>query len=795
MANEVGNKTFGKHFRVKFQKAKTVYEKLWNGSYFSYDSSNSSGSTSIQADQLAGQWYARASGLAPIVDDEEAQSALEKVYQFNVMKVNKGKLGAVNGMQPDGKNDMSAMQSREIWTGVTYGVAATMIHEGTVLLGILQDLKKQASLVTANIGKLKRQISAKETQIEQLKSRKQEVLDNCELEQIKLPTITDPMEIDSSGPSFPTTNFDYSKLSRSHQQDMRPADREKLETEFKNKMDSMTSEIERTAPNLKALDQYEALREKEREVIDEFEAFLDAIRKYPVLNMGSSNATDRSRKGMLLLVDDLPTPNGWEACQKLCQGLRTLALSAQFPTIVSITERTEAEDQGVPGRMIQELELALENGGATKIVFNPLTSKSITKTLTKIWTAEYHSLPPEWLSYISESSEGDLRHAINSLQFYCLSQASDTWNLQKSKKHSRVKVDPSPLFSEILLRIDTMALVGDITKTQASEIRKLVVDKDPVLAETFCNLKHMNDKELAAGLLLLLDPKQRQGLHILHICTEMAPLTKVGSVASHVKNLCCALQRRKNFVEVILPKYKSMDLNQVQGLQEVEADFSSYFGGEWHRNRIWTGILYGIAVTFIEPFHLSGFFDRDLLYGYEDDFERFTYFCRASLDYLLKSGKQPDILHLHNWQTAAVAPLFWDHGSFEYPGLPRAKSKKHKQKKVAQSFILSSSFPELTDNVKSSMGCDGILSLFHALGKVLHNKRHTDQITDSGQGSIVLEEKFVRNPLKMGVPEIVLSQEVSGDGTVQCSVLSRGCCRSPRIIWDPGIILGFSWFN
>lgn len=235
-----------------------------------------------------------------------------------------------------------------------------------------------------------------------------------------------------------------------------------------------------------------------------------------------------------------------------------------------------------------------------------------------------------------------------------------TWNLQKSKKHSRVKVDPSPLFSEILLRIDTMALVGDITKTQASEIRKLVVNKDPVLAETFCNLKHMNDKELAAGLLLLLDPKQRQGLHILHICTEMAPITKVGSVASHVKNLCCALQRRKNFVEVILPKYKSMDLNQIQGLQEVEADFSSYFGGEWHRNRIWTGIIYGIAVTFIEPFHPSGFFDRDLLYGYEDDFERFTYFCRASLDYLLKSGKQPDILHLHNWQTAAVAPLFWD---------------------------------------------------------------------------------------------------------------------------------------
>eukprot|EP01018_Ginkgo_biloba_P010207 Gb_33022 [translate_table: standard] len=132
MADEVGDKVSGEHFRAKFQKAKVAYDKLWNGSYFNYDSSNSSCSTSIQADQLAGQWYARASGLEPIVNDDKAQSALEKVYQFNVLKLNDGKLGAVNGMQPDGKIDMSAIQSREIWTGVTYAVAATMVHEGMV---------------------------------------------------------------------------------------------------------------------------------------------------------------------------------------------------------------------------------------------------------------------------------------------------------------------------------------------------------------------------------------------------------------------------------------------------------------------------------------------------------------------------------------------------------------------------------------------------------------------------------------------------------------------------------------
>ncbi|KAK1269511.1 hypothetical protein QJS04_geneDACA005367 [Acorus gramineus] len=43
-----------------------------------------------------------------------------------------------------------------------------------------------------------------------------------------------------------------------------------------------------------------------------------------------------------------------------------------------------------------------------------------------------------------------------------------------------------------------------------------------------------------------------------------------------------------------------------------------------------------------------------------NDLFRFSYFSRACLDYLVKSGKQPDILHIHNWETAIVGPLFWD---------------------------------------------------------------------------------------------------------------------------------------
>lgn len=38
----------------------------------------------------------------------------------------------------------------------------------------------------------------------------------------------------------------------------------------------------------------------------------------------------------------------------------------------------------------------------------------------------------------------------------------------------------------------------------------------------------------------------------------------------------------------------------------------------------------------------------------------FTSIFRAGLEYLNTSGQQPHILHLHEWQTAAVSMLYWE---------------------------------------------------------------------------------------------------------------------------------------
>ena len=117
-------------YHAMFTKAQGSYvSKLWNGEYFRYDT-QSEYRDSIQADQLAGQWYADMTGLGDLVPREMRQSALKKIFDYNVMKFADGQMGAVNGIAPDGSLIHTNEQVQEVWTGTTLGLAALMLSEG-----------------------------------------------------------------------------------------------------------------------------------------------------------------------------------------------------------------------------------------------------------------------------------------------------------------------------------------------------------------------------------------------------------------------------------------------------------------------------------------------------------------------------------------------------------------------------------------------------------------------------------------------------------------------------------------
>ncbi|CAA7034662.1 unnamed protein product [Microthlaspi erraticum] len=222
------------------------------------------------------------------------------------------------------------------------------------------------------------------------------------------------------------------------------------------------------------------------------------------------------------------------------------------------------------------------------------------------------------------------------------------------------KADKSSLLWELLLRIDSMVINGLTGVEEASSLRNMVREHQVNMSEFPIHVLQQGDDAEVLAELRRFPAKGRNGLHVIHICTEMAPLVSVGPLASYITGLSCALQGKGYLVEVILPKYSTLDLEEIEGLREIEADAYSYFNGQLHANRIWNGVVSGIGVTLIQPLYYVSMFSRDKVYGYPDDVDRFAYFSRASLDYIAKSGKQPDVLHIHNWQTAIVGPLFWD---------------------------------------------------------------------------------------------------------------------------------------
>ena len=132
IAKFLGDPASAGSYHELFVKAQGSYiKKLWNGKYFSYDTS-SQYKDDVQADQLAGQWYATMIGLGDIVPRDMQEKSLKKIYDFNVMKFANGEMGAVNGMTADGTTIQvqGNQQVQEVWGGTTFALAALMLGDG-----------------------------------------------------------------------------------------------------------------------------------------------------------------------------------------------------------------------------------------------------------------------------------------------------------------------------------------------------------------------------------------------------------------------------------------------------------------------------------------------------------------------------------------------------------------------------------------------------------------------------------------------------------------------------------------
>lgn len=163
--------------------------------------------------------------------------------------------------------------------------------------------------------------------------------------------------------------------------------------------------------------------------------------------------------------------------------------------------------------------------------------------------------------------------------------------------------------------------------------------------------------------------KDSDPMHIVHVTAEMAPIAKVGGLGDVVTGLARSCLMRGHTVDIFLPFYECINKQQIKELT-LTSTYESYYDGSWIHTNVYRGVVFGIPVVFIEP--SNNFFKGQSVYGGSyNELEAYLFFTRACLEWLQVSATQPDIIHVHEWQTAGLPLLYWD--MYQYLSLKKPR--------------------------------------------------------------------------------------------------------------------------
>jgi len=170
-----------------------------------------------------------------------------------------------------------------------------------------------------------------------------------------------------------------------------------------------------------------------------------------------------------------------------------------------------------------------------------------------------------------------------------------------------------------------------------------------------------------------LSPKKK--LKIAMIASECVPYVKTGGLADVVGALPYELTRMGHETIVILPKYASID-SEFHNLEPFLSPLGVWMGVSMEWCAAYRAIKNGIPFYFIEShkfFDRWGYYHDADMNDYLDNYKRFGFFTRAALQLCRDMQFSPDIVHVHDWQTA-LAPGYLKIWHWDDPILGRAAS-------------------------------------------------------------------------------------------------------------------------
>ncbi len=147
-------------------------------------------------------------------------------------------------------------------------------------------------------------------------------------------------------------------------------------------------------------------------------------------------------------------------------------------------------------------------------------------------------------------------------------------------------------------------------------------------------------------------------LRVIYVSPEVSPFAKSGELADVASSLPKYLAYLGLGVSLFVPKYRKPEIESLP-MELIMKDLLVPLGERKVKGRIYKCELGKYDIYFVDN---PKYFWRENIYGtgkgeYLDNDERFIFFNRAVLEFLLRKKMEADIIHCNNWPTAII-PIF-----------------------------------------------------------------------------------------------------------------------------------------
>lgn len=158
-------------------------------------------------------------------------------------------------------------------------------------------------------------------------------------------------------------------------------------------------------------------------------------------------------------------------------------------------------------------------------------------------------------------------------------------------------------------------------------------------------------------------------MEIIHVSAECYPVAKAGGLGDVVGALPKYQVKAGHIAKVVMPMYRTKFLYEndwtvdFKGQANLGNWFFDYTVIKESSNKL------GYDLYLID---INGLLDRQKIYGYDDDAERFTAFQIAFVNWMIHWEHQPDVIHCHDYHTGLI-PFMMQY-CYDYNGLKRIPS-------------------------------------------------------------------------------------------------------------------------